>query len=123
MIAASAADCSSPPVPPAAAAAGAAACSKPLSAAQPSKPPSMEAYPPELTSPPLPLVALIGAPELLPPIADYLRTQHAPRLNALGIPDAHSAAGAFGASRSCGSLAGCMGCAGVGLQARAPLST
>ncbi len=58
--------------------------------------PAMESYGAELTSPPLPLVALIGPPELLPPLADYLRTQHAPRLQSLGVPDAHSAAGAFG---------------------------
>ena len=59
--------------------------------------PAMESYGAELTSPPLPLVALIGPPELLPPLADYLRTQHAPRLQSLGVPDAHSAAGASGA--------------------------
>lgn len=35
----------------------------------------METYAPELTSPPVPLVALVGAPELLPGVADYLRTQ------------------------------------------------
>lgn len=73
----------------------------------------MEAYPPELTSPPLPLVALVGAPELLPPIAEYLRTQHAPRLHALGIPDAHSAAGAFGA---CWAPRVCPSCVGVLLR-------
>lgn len=56
----------------------------------------MESYGAELTSPPLPLVALIGPPEALPPLADYLRTQHAPRLQSIGVPDAHSAAGAFG---------------------------
>ena len=58
--------------------------------------PAMESYGAELTSPPLPLVALIGPPEALPPLADYLRTQHAPRLQSTGVPDAHSAAGAFG---------------------------
>jgi hypothetical protein len=59
----------------------------------------MESYGAELTSPPLPLVALIGPPEALPPLADYLRTQHTPRLQSLGVPDAHSAAGAFGARK------------------------
>lgn len=58
--------------------------------------PTMESYGADLTSPPLPLVALVGPPEALPPLADYLRTQHAPRLQSLGVPDAHSAAGAFG---------------------------
>lgn len=56
----------------------------------------MEAYSPELTSPPVPLVALCGKQELLRPIADYLRTQHVPRVHSIGIEDAHSAAGAFG---------------------------
>lgn len=56
----------------------------------------MEAYSPELTSPPVPLVALCGKQELLRPIADYLRTQHVPRVHSIGVEDAHSAAGAFG---------------------------
>ena len=56
----------------------------------------------ELTSPPVPLVALIGAPELLPAIADYLRTQHLPSLHCLGLTAAHSAAGSFGERRGGG---------------------
>lgn len=59
----------------------------------------MEAYSPELTSPPVPLVALCGKQLLLRPIADYLRTQHAPRVHSIGIESAHSAAGAFGEAR------------------------
>lgn len=35
----------------------------------------MEAYGSELTSPPVPLVALVGQPALHMAIADYLRTQ------------------------------------------------
>lgn len=56
----------------------------------------MEAYATDLTSPPSPLVALVGPPDLLPPVADYLRTQHVPRLHSVGVTDAHSAAGTFG---------------------------
>ena len=53
----------------------------------------MDAYPVELRSPPVPLVALIGLPALQTAIGNYLRTQG---VNALGLPDAHSAAGTFG---------------------------
>lgn len=56
----------------------------------------MEAYPAELTSPPVPLVALCGPKELLHPLGDYLRTQHVPRINAVGVEDAHSVASKFG---------------------------
>ena len=57
----------------------------------------MEFYPTELTSPPVPLVALIGGstPELHS-IAEFLRTQNVPRVHSIGIADAHSAAGTFG---------------------------
>lgn len=56
----------------------------------------MDAYPSELTSPPVPLVALVGQPQLHVGIGDYLRTQSLPRLHAIGIADLHSAAGTFG---------------------------
>lgn len=57
----------------------------------------MEQYPSELTSPPVPLVALIGKPELHPALGDFLRSQNVPRVHSIGIPDAHSTAGTFGA--------------------------
>lgn len=56
----------------------------------------MEFYPAELTSPPVPLVALIGKPELHISLGDYLRSQNVPRIHSIGISDAHSAAGTFG---------------------------
>lgn len=59
----------------------------------------MEFYPAELTSPPVPLVALIGKPELHVSIGDFLRTQNVPRVHSIGIQDAHSAAGTFGEGR------------------------
>ena len=62
----------------------------------------MEQYPSELTSPPVPLVALCGKQELLRGVADYLRTQHVPRLHSIGVEDAHSMAGAFGEKQAAG---------------------
>ena len=59
----------------------------------------MEFYPAELTSPPVPLVALVGKPELHLSIGDFLRTQNVPRVHSIGIQDAHSAAGTFGEGR------------------------
>jgi hypothetical protein len=59
----------------------------------------MEFYPTELTSPPVPLVALIGKQELHLSIGDFLRTQNVPRVHSIGIQDAHSAAGTFGEGR------------------------
>ena len=59
----------------------------------------MEFYPAELTSPPVPLVALIGKQELHVSIGDFLRTQNVPRVHSIGIQDAHSAAGTFGEGR------------------------
>ena len=57
---------------------------------------AMESYPPELTGPPVPLVALIGSPEVQKAVGDYLRSHHSPRMHAIGIADPHSAAGTFG---------------------------
>lgn len=56
----------------------------------------MEFYPSDLTSPPVPLVALIGKPDLHLSLGDYLRSQNVPRVHSIGIPDAHSAAGTLG---------------------------
>lgn len=53
-------------------------------------------YPPELTSPPVPLVALIGRPDLHLLLGDYLRTQNTPRLMAIGLPDPLQAPAKFG---------------------------
>ena len=55
-------------------------------------------YPPELATPPSPLVALVGQQQLHVKIGHYLKTQNLPRLNAIGIADAHSAAGTIGES-------------------------
>ncbi|EFN58956.1 hypothetical protein CHLNCDRAFT_137536 [Chlorella variabilis] len=60
----------------------------------------MEFYPAELTSPPVPLVALIGKPELHISLGDYLRSQNVPRIHSIGISDAHSAAGTFGVRKA-----------------------
>lgn len=56
----------------------------------------MDAYPAELTSPPVPLAALVGRADRVRPLADYLRSQHAPRMHSIGVEDAHSVAGTFG---------------------------
>lgn len=63
----------------------------------------MEAgYPAELTSPPVPLVALIGRPDLHLLIGDYLRTQNVPRILSLGLPDPLQAAAKFGERQGAG---------------------
>ena len=56
----------------------------------------MEVYPPEPTSPPVPLVALIGRPDLHILIGDFLRTQNSPRVLSLGMPDPLQAAARLG---------------------------
>ena len=54
-------------------------------------------YPPELTSPPVPLVALLGRPDLHLLIGDYLRNQNVPRIVAIGLPDPLQAPAKYGA--------------------------
>jgi hypothetical protein len=48
--------------------------------------------PPDIATPPLALVALLGPPGLTAPVADYLRTQARPPINSLEAADPLTAA-------------------------------
>ena len=56
----------------------------------------MEFYPAELVSPPLALVALLGNPELQPPLMEFLRAHQRPPVNTVGLADPQMAAKFFG---------------------------
>lgn len=60
----------------------------------------MNFYPSELITPPLALVALLGCPELHPEIGEFLRSQHKPPINSLGVADPWAAARLFGERKS-----------------------
>ena len=49
-----------------------------------------------LMEPPVPLVALVGRPDLHASIGGFLQTQHKPAIQSIGIADPHSAPGALG---------------------------
>ena len=56
----------------------------------------MDAYPAELVSPPLALVALLGVPELHPALQEFLRAHQRPPVNAVTLADPQMAAKLFG---------------------------
>ena len=56
----------------------------------------MNFYPPELVTPPLALVALLGCPKLHAAIGEYLRSQQKPPINSLGVAEPWAAARLFG---------------------------
>jgi hypothetical protein len=56
----------------------------------------MEHYPPEIATPPLALVALLGCPGLHSIVGEFLRAAHKPPINSLGIGDPAMAARLFG---------------------------
>ena len=56
----------------------------------------MDYYPPELVTPPLALVALLGCPELHSTVGEFLRSQHRPPINSIGLADPQSASRLFG---------------------------
>ena len=47
----------------------------------------MDSYPPEIATPPLALVALLGDPEYTSPVAEYLRSSHRPPCNSVSAAD------------------------------------
>ncbi len=57
---------------------------------------AMDYYPPELVTPPLALVALLGCPELHSTVGEFLRSQHRPPINSIGLADPQSASRLFG---------------------------
>ena len=61
----------------------------------------MEYYPSELVTPPLALVALLGCPELHSTVGEFLRSQHRPPINSIGVAEPQSAARLFGKSPTC----------------------
>ena len=56
----------------------------------------MNTYPQELVTPPLALVALLGCPQLHPSVGEYLRSQHRPPINSLGVAEPWAASRLFG---------------------------
>ncbi|DBA90115.1 TPA: hypothetical protein ACH3X1_003431 [Trebouxia sp. C0004] len=60
----------------------------------------MDYYPPELVTPPLALVALLGCPELHSTVGEFLRSQHRPPINSIGLADPQSASRLFGERKS-----------------------
>lgn len=56
----------------------------------------MQYYPSELVTPPLALVALLGCPELHSTVGEFLRSQHRPPINSIGLADPHNAPRLFG---------------------------
>jgi hypothetical protein len=56
----------------------------------------MQGLPPELSSPPVQLVALVGRPDLHVAIGEFLRTQNTPRLQSIGIAEPAGLAAAIG---------------------------
>lgn len=55
----------------------------------------MDFYPPELVTPPLSLVALLGCGDLHNTVGEYLR-QHRPPINSIGLAEPQSAIRFFG---------------------------
>ena len=47
----------------------------------------MDSYPPEIATPPLALVALLGDPQYTSPVAEYLRSAHRPPCNIVSASD------------------------------------
>lgn len=60
----------------------------------------MDCYPPELVTPPLALVALLGCPELHSSVGEFLRSQHRPPINSIGLADPQSASRLLGERKS-----------------------
>ncbi|KAL0042524.1 hypothetical protein WJX79_002345 [Trebouxia sp. C0005] len=60
----------------------------------------MDYYPPELVTPPLALVALLGCPELHSTVGEFLRSQHRPPINSIGLAEPQSASRLFGERKS-----------------------
>lgn len=56
----------------------------------------MQYYPPELATPPLALVALLGCPELHSTVGEFLRSTHRPPINSIGVGNPTSASRLFG---------------------------
>lgn len=56
----------------------------------------MEGHLSALMAPPVPLVALVGRPDLHASVGGFLQTQHKPPMQSLGIADPHSAPGSLG---------------------------
>lgn len=56
----------------------------------------MEQYPAELVTPPLALIALLGCPEVHNTVGEYLRAQHRPPINSIGLAEPQSAVRFFG---------------------------
>lgn len=58
--------------------------------------PGMNFYPPELVTPPLALVALLGCSSVHSTVGEYLRSQHRPPINSIGLAEPQSAVRFFG---------------------------
>ncbi len=56
----------------------------------------MNFYPAEVVTPPLALVALLGRPDLHAAAGEFLRSQHKPPINSIGVAEPASAARLFG---------------------------
>ena len=56
----------------------------------------MDFFPPEIATPPLALVALLGCPDLHGIVGEFLRAAHKPPINSLGIAEPAMAARLFG---------------------------
>ena len=59
----------------------------------------MDFYPTELVTPPLALVALLGYPDVHSTVGEYLRSQHRPPINSIGLAEPQSAVRFFGESK------------------------
>lgn len=57
----------------------------------------MEAYPAEIVTPPLALMALLGCPEMHASMHEYLRAHHKPPINSVGVPNPLDVGRVFGA--------------------------
>ncbi len=56
----------------------------------------MNFFPPEIATPPLALVALLGCPDLHGIVGEFLRAAHKPPINSLGIAEPAMAARLLG---------------------------
>ena len=56
----------------------------------------MDYYPSELVTPPLALVALLGCPESHSTVGEFLRSQHRPPINSIGLAEPQSVIRFFG---------------------------
>ena len=56
----------------------------------------MDYYPAELVTPPLALVALLGCSELHSTVGEFLRSQHRPPINSIGLAEPQNAIRFFG---------------------------